>query len=429
MLGSKALRCFLLSPLLGCFCVQTVQAVSGPDYLEEDRSNSPLSAGFSNLKLPFVEQRQSSLRLRSYYLNRNHEQTPDQEDWAGGGWLSLESSAWQGRLKLGVTAFTSQKLYADPDKADTGLLQPGHNSYGGISEVRISLNTQKLALQGGRYFVNMPYINKYDTRMIPQSFQGIQGVYRPTNNWSFGVGNITHIKAKTSTGFDPLYSKAGLSEKHSVSVAGSIYRPSAGDLAGFYLINAPEYMNTLYSELSKRFLLDEYSFFELSGQYTHQHSIGKALDGDFDSDHYGAKLIWQNQMLTLSAAYTYYSDTDRMRHPWGSIPGYSSVMVKDFNRPGEKAWLVGGKLKLDRWLWAGIELDAKYIQGETPDRGGNASPDQQEIDLSLTYIPPELPDLSLRLRNAWVQQKNSYLGSEANSFNDLRLIINYTYKI
>lgn len=332
-------------------------------------------------------------------------------------------------MKLGGTAFTSQKLYADADKADTGLLQPGHSSYGGISEVRISLNVDRFAFQGGRYFVNMPYINKSDIRMIPQSFQGMHGVYQSTNGWSVGIGNLTHIKDRTSTGFDPLYAKAGLNENHSVTAVASIYRPSEGNLAGFYFIHAPEYMDTLYAELSKRFWSNEKGYVELSGQYTHQQSTGKALDGEFDADHYGVRLTWERQMVTLSTAYTYYSNTGYIRSPWGSIPGYSSVMVKDFNRPGEKTWLVGCSFKLDRWWGPGFEINAKYLHGETPDRGLNLSPDQEEVDLSLTYTPPMLSDLSLRLRHAWIRQKDSSLGDDGENLKDLRIILNYTFEL
>lgn len=86
MLGNDSLSRFFLGLLCGGLFTQTGYAGTGPEYLSEEEDSSPLSVGFTRLKLPFVEDRESSLHLRSYYLNRNRDQYLDQEDWAVGGW-------------------------------------------------------------------------------------------------------------------------------------------------------------------------------------------------------------------------------------------------------------------------------------------------------------------------------------------------------
>ena len=45
--------------------------------------------------------------------------------------------------------------------------------------------------------------------------------------------------------------------------------------------------------------------------------------------------------LTLTAGYTQISDEFNYQSPYGSWAGYTSMIVKDFNRAGEKALLLG----------------------------------------------------------------------------------------
>ncbi len=77
--------------------------------------------------MPFVEERYNTLHLRTYYMDHNIDLREDREDFDGGGWFTVVSDYWEDRIKLGGSVFTSQKLYADSDKADTGLLQEGHH--------------------------------------------------------------------------------------------------------------------------------------------------------------------------------------------------------------------------------------------------------------------------------------------------------------
>ena len=107
-------------------------------------------------------------------MDRNIDMRDDRADWAGGGWFTVVSDYWDDRIKLGGSVFTSQKLYADSDKADTGLLQEGHDSYSGLGEIYGILDFDGFSLQAGRYALNLPYVNMWDIRMIPQTFQGAQ---------------------------------------------------------------------------------------------------------------------------------------------------------------------------------------------------------------------------------------------------------------
>ena len=96
---------------------------TGPEYLEGEEEQDPLGIGFLLFQLPFEEERDHHLHVRSFYQNRDFDGAPDREDWALGGSLGAVGNYWDSRFKIAVTGYTSQKLYADKDKADTGALQ------------------------------------------------------------------------------------------------------------------------------------------------------------------------------------------------------------------------------------------------------------------------------------------------------------------
>jgi hypothetical protein len=400
---------------------------TGPEYLENETEQDPLSSGFILFQLPFEEKRDNLLHLRTFYQDRTLDGAPDREDWAGGGWVSAVGSYWQSRLKVAGTAYTSQKLYADDDKANTGALQKGHNSYSVLGEVYASLTLDDLAVQAGRYAINLPYINKHDIRMTPQTFQGAQGIYRFSDAWSFGGGVVTQLKGRTREGFDSMYKRAGLEDDENVYIAGSVYQSEPGSLAGIYGLHAPDFHNGIYIELSKRFWLNKNRYIQLSGQYTRQESTGDELDGEFTVNHFGGRLTWKDGWYSGSLAYTDYPEKDRLRRPWGAIPGYTSVMISDFDRPEESAWLLGGTVDLDSLGAPGLSINAKAIAGDTPDCGGTASPDQQEYNLNFKYRPgmAKLAGLLLQLRFARVYRDDTCRGNDGVDVSEVRFVVNY----
>ena len=190
-------------------------------------------------------------------------------------------------------------------------------------------------------------------------------------------------------------------------------------------------------EISKRFWLHTGRYLQLSGQYTAQQSQGKELGGEIDARHYGLRATWKQHWYSGSLAWTDYPEESRIRSPWGSIPGYTSVMISDFNRREETAWLVGGSADLAAWGARDFKLNLKYVAGDTPDCGTSASPDRDEWNVNLSYAPSQatLAGLVVRLRLGWVglgwvglgwvNQQRTCGRSDGNDFADVRFIVNY----
>jgi hypothetical protein len=185
-----------------------------------------------------------------------------------------------------------------------------------------------------------------------------------------------------------------------------------------------DFMNIFYAEANtrSRTLLGIGS--QLSAQYTRQSSVGDELGGDFDTWSYGLKTAASHGGFVLSLAYTATSGDRGIISPWGGRPSYLSIMIKDFDRADEDAWLIGISTDFSHFNLKGLSAFANYAVGDTPDNGRNASPDQKELDFTVDYRVQGglLEGLSMRLRHANLMRE----GDGANNVRDLRAIINYT---
>ncbi len=77
----------------------------------------------------------------------------------------------------------------------------------------------------------------------------------------------------------------------------------------------------------------------------------------------------------------------------------------------------------------GLSGFVNYAQGDTPDGGGLASPDQDELDITVDYRfqSRALSGLWLRARAATLDQDDDVPG--AVDVDDFRLILNYEWPI
>lgn len=401
---------------------------AGPEYLKESISNSPLAAGFE--VSPFLENQHWELHLRSYFLERNTDEEADKQALAVGGWITWKSGYWRDFIQFSATIYASQKAIGDSEKDGAGLLQPGQESYNGFSSIYTKLKLgEDTFLRLGRFEMNAPYVNGHDIRMTPNSFQGTTLAHKFNNNWDLGAGYLTRIKDRTSTDFEEAYDRAGLDGDDGVSLAGVRFHDDTGHHGGAYIYYAPDVFNMVYGEYSHHFQLKKNSELIISGQYSHQSSTGDELGGDLNGDLYGTKLVWKNPVITTTIAYTLYNG-DKIISNWGAAPGYTSVMINDFNRVGEKAYLLGVDKDLAAWNLPGWHAGTNITTGDTDDSGQDASPDRTEWNLNLKYTfqTGALKGLSVFFRHVQVNEKNSHVAKDAKDKSGLRIITNYNVR-
>ena len=369
------------------------------------------------------------LQLRNYYFHRERDDDTNLETWAQGGSLGYETPWWKNRLRLGTTAYTSQKLAGPADKDGAMLLRPGQKSFSVLGEAYLEARLHgNLTLKAYRQEYFFPYLNGNDSRMVPNTFESAALFDASGEHLVYGLAHTWRMKLRDSSNFISMTEAAGIDgPDRAVTTAAGRYTLSNAANLGVVNHYGRDFMNTFYAEVNSRTRPIKDLGLQLSAQFTRQNSIGDELGGDFDTRSWGAKLATSYGGLVLSLAHTSTSSDAGIRSHWGGKPSYLSLMIKDFDRADEDAWLVGLSSDFRYFGEHGFSGFINYARGDTPDRGSNASPDQSEFDVTLDYKPePEnLKGLWFRLRGALVDQD----GSGGTDLNDIRFVVNYDFPV
>jgi hypothetical protein len=141
-----------------------------------------------------------------------------------------------------------------------------------------------------------------------------------------------------------------------------------------------------------------------------------------------AKLELRRGLWAWRLAASSTDDEKGIQKPYGNPANYLSVIVDDFDRAGEEAWLAGLSYDFQRVGAGDLSLFANVVSGDTPDSGSSASPDETEYDLTLDYRLRErwAEGLWVRVRGAYIDQDEDLGGDD---FFDFRIILNYEFDL
>jgi hypothetical protein len=375
---------------------------------------------------PFWRDTQLNLHPRVYYFDRSRENADNSEALAYGGWLDWNSGLWRDRLKLNATLFTTQRAYGPNDKDGTLLLKEGQNGFTVLGEANVELKFREdISAKLYRQSFNLPYLNRNDSRMVPNTFEAYTLVKRPVHNWPFLLSHVRQMKRRERGDFISMSEAAGFEGTDEPLTMGAVSYDFTDDInLGATSQYAWEFMNTFYTELNGLWRFEGGWALRLGGQYTDQRSVGDEIGGNFDTRVYGGKVAASRRGATLTLAFSSTEDGAGIRNPYGGYPGYLLLMIESFNRANEDAWLVGASYDFAEIGLPGLSSFVNYARGDTPDSGSSASPDQRELDITVDYRFQyrALEGLWLRARAAFVDQDNDVNG--AGDMEDIRVILN-----
>ena len=379
---------------------------------------------------PFFADSMLAIRPRTYFLTRDNSAENDLEAWAIGGALDYASGLWQDRLGVAATLYTSQRLHGPEDKDGTLLLKPIQESFTVLGEAYARLKlTEGTDLRAFRQTFDLPYLNTQDGRMVPNTFEAyIVLGHHTLPGFDFIAGHVREMKTRASDRFVSMSEAAGFEGTNDgLTTAGAHYSFGDGFVIGAINHYAWNFMNTFYAEANGQVNLFEQVPVSASLQYTDQRSVGDALGGRFATQTGGARLAvsYRNAILTLAGTLT--DRNSDIRSPFGGRPSFLSIMINDFDRAGEAAWLIGASYHFDGVGLNGLSAFTNYAVGNTPETGSAASPDRREWDITVDYRPQSEPlnGFWLRLRRARVWEERP----DNNNLVDYRIIISYRFQI
>jgi len=396
-----------------------------------ERLFAPLKEKMVSLP-PFLRDTDVKVHFRTYYFNREKPDDSNNEAWAFGGWISYKSGWLFDTFAMGATLYGSAPLYAPEDRDGTLLLKPGQKGYFVPGEAWGALRYKEYAvLTGYRQLVDQPYINPQDNRMTPNTFEGVT-LAGKVGFVQYFAGFLWNIKPRNSDEFISMSEQAGApNSDEGVALAGVRLTPVKGlkiDVSEQYGVDT---FNTVYAEGDYLHQINEAWKVRFGAQFTDQRAVGDALltsarDKHWNTQQGGVRVQATYRELTLAGAFSITGAGNNIQSPWGSFPGYLSLIDQDFDRANEKAVLIGIAYDFAK-VATGLSAHANLAWGWdaiNPKTRANA-PNQAEYDLTVDYrpawlYPAFLKGMWFRARTAILDQQNAKtLGYQ------FRLILNW----
>jgi hypothetical protein len=372
----------------------------------------------------FFRDTQLLLQIRTYY--RHNEPSPDvfQEAWAAGGWLAYRSGWLADTFSIGATGYFSLPVYAPADRDGTLLLQPGQDPIAVLGEAWAKLRYGDHVLTGYRQLLNVGYVNPQDNRMVPNTFEAV--MLDGKVGWlDYHAGYLFGMKPREEDSFISIAERAGATDSDAGLVLAGVraapWKPLTIEASTAYGIDT---YNSALVQADYTVPLAERIALTVGAQYHDQRSVGSELVGSFDTWNVGAHARLSFWDASVDVMFNQTGDGANIRSPYGTWPGYLSMINKDLDRAGETAW--GVKLTYDfkglgvpgltAFFWFGQGTGA--IDPAT----GAGVPDEREYDFDVTYTfgAGWLKGLQIKTRAALID-----LEGTPGLLPDIRLILNW----
>lgn len=419
-----------------CACMPTrfaaAQVARDDDIAMEPNQQSELAPLETQTGAPleFFAGTKFVFKPRAYYMDRDRDRNQDNVGFALGGALQYLSGWAFDRLQLRATAYTSQDIYGPSDKDGTQLFLPGPEGFTVLGEANAVLRfTENDVLRAGAQLFELPYLGSHDNRMVPNTFEAIALGNASPKGFAYIVAYVDEIKKKDADEFIPMSEAAGVANGNDgVAMAGARYVFDDGMEIAAVDQQTTDVFNTLFAKIERKFALANDQSLKAFLQYTDQRSVGDELTGEFQTGLLAAKVEYGvgNATLRLGASTT--GSDKGIQKPYGNPANYLAVIVENFDRAGENAWMIGGNYDFQRVGPGDLSLFANIVRGDTPDTGPTASPDETEFDLTVDYRVKEGP-----AKNLWVRLRLGYLDQDeaegGDDVVDVRLIVNWDFDL
>lgn len=196
--------------------------------------------------------------LRLYNFNKDYgaPTQQDQRSSAIGGGLNITTDPFLGGFGLGLSLYHASALETFPagDKARETTLMGSKSSLTTVGQAYVQFARDGALIRAGRQIINTPWMGARDSRMIPQTFQGVWASLVPMHGLELMATRINAFKSRTSDGFthdnlyypngyegDELYGttavfpkKAVLPEANGTSVVGARYHAGPAHAEAWY---------------------------------------------------------------------------------------------------------------------------------------------------------------------------------------------------
>lgn len=286
----------------------------------------------------------------------------------------------------------------------------------------LKVKVGKTVLKYGGQMVRNPVFSNSDTRLLPETSEGLTIASRDVPGLLLEAGHLTSLRNREQTD-----RASGLLQK--ADFVGGTYDLSKEVNVALYASSVQNYWDKRFFGLGWSHALDANQSVKLQFAGYQTKSIGDELGGDLD-----------NQVYSLKGTYTYLAHsftlagqqvTGRGKYAFGVdgadtvlLPQY--VQIMDGTREDERSWQARYDLDFATLGVRGLTFMARYVKGDNVKVSAAQNNGKEwERDLQIGYVVQSGPvkGLNTRIRQA------TYRSDFTASINEVRIITEYPISI
>ena len=223
---------------------------------------------------PFLSDTELKVHYRTYEFYSDPAGNGEKsEAWAMGGSIDYRSGRLWDVFSTQVKWFFSEPVRAPSGKDGTRLLKSSQRGYNVLGVANAEIRWRDYRLRAFRQEMAIPYLNRNDSRMTPNTFESV-GLVDDTGSLQYGAAYTWRIKLQDTDEFLTMSEAAGVSRDRGVTCVAAFWNPS--ERLGFGGANhfATDLFNTFYLDASFGHAFTDELPLKLQIQFADQRSVG-----------------------------------------------------------------------------------------------------------------------------------------------------------
>lgn len=396
----------------------------------------------------FIDDRQVSLGLRNFYIDRDFKQHDAPKSrvgsWTQGFDFRAISGYTEGTVQFGLDV-SGQYAYRLDGGGGRGpdTIIPYDDSKGeqvrdyGRAALTAKVRYSKTELKIGEHRPTLPVAFYDDSRQLITTYHGFMLESREVDKLTLTAGRFTEISSRESSNREKMYLFNGPDiqrRSDGLNFAGATYAFTPSLSATYFYGQLEDIYQQQYLGATHNTDLGNGFGLKTDLRYFDNREDGKALYGDIDNRSYGAMTTLRKGAHAIGVGYQRMlgDSTFPTLNGYAPQPYLVNWSTVAFVKPNESSWQLRYDLDFASYGVPGLKLMTRYMRGTGIDRGNNDLDQnvESERNIFLSYVVQSGPlkGVGFEWRNIDVKTRYGNGAASGADYKENRLITSYTFK-
>lgn len=396
----------------------------------------------------FIDDRQVSLGLRNFYIDRDFKQHDAPKSrvgsWTQGFDFRAISGYTEGTVQFGldVSAQYAYRLDGGGGRGPDTII-PYDDSKGeqvrdyGRAALTAKVRYSKTELKIGEHRPALPVAFYDDSRQLITTYHGFMLESREVDKLTLTAGRFTEISSRESSNREKMYLFNGPDiqrRSDGLNFAGATYAFTPALSATYFYGQLEDIYQQQYLGATHNADLGNGFGLKTDLRYFDNREDGKALYGDIDNRSYGAMTTLRKGAHAIGVGYQRMlgDSTFPTLNGYAPQPYLVNWSTVAFVKPNESSWQLRYDLDFASYGVPGLKLMTRYMRGTGIDRGNNDLDQnvESERNIFLSYVVQSGPlkGVGFEWRNIDVKTRYGNGAASGADYKENRLITSYTFK-